>query len=132
LHCLSLLSAKLFQNAWKWTQTYCTVDDTVAIDCFNCGQHCRTLGGSSSYVFLVKNCGLGHYLLCQKLLGLAWQQDLTWQPDPKHFQKEPRMLGPPARQDLIVLGLVEPDPKHFKMGLGLVVQPYPMILLFVL
>jgi hypothetical protein len=37
LYCLDLLSAGLFQNAWEWTQTYCIVDDIVAIDCIHCG-----------------------------------------------------------------------------------------------
>jgi hypothetical protein len=82
------------------------------------------------------------------LLGLAFK------PGPKHFQKEPTSLGLVAQQDPIVLGLAQPNPKHFKKGVGLVaqldpsilslggqldpitlglaVQPYLMILLFVL
>ena len=46
----------------------------------------------SSAVFLVKSCSWQRCLLCQKLLGLAWQQDptllgLTAKPNQKHIQK---------------------------------------------
>jgi hypothetical protein len=44
LYCLGLLFARLFQNAWEWTQTHCTVDDTIVINCFHCGQHYKALG----------------------------------------------------------------------------------------
>jgi hypothetical protein len=56
------------------------------------------------------------------LLGVAAK------PGPKHFQKEPIALGPPAQQDPILLGVAEPDPKHFKKRLGLTAQPDPSIL----
>ena len=82
MHCLGLPSVGLFQNAWEWTQTHYTMDDTIAIDYFHCGQHYKALSGHSSIVFFVKNCGWGHCLLSQKLLGLAVK------PSPKHFQTE--------------------------------------------
>ena len=56
------------------------------------------------------------------LLGVAAK------PGPKHFQKEPIVLGPPAQQDPILLGVAELDPKHFKKRLGLPAQPDSSIL----
>jgi len=56
-----------------------------------------------------------------KAVSLAWQLDptllsLAAKSSPKHFKKEPLVLGPAAQQDLIVLDLVVTDPKHFKKG----------------
>jgi len=65
----------------------------------------------------------GYCLLCQKLLGLTWLLDptllgLAAKTGPKHFQKEPITLGP----------VVQQDRKHFKTELRLAVQPHPQIL----
>ena len=49
-----------------------------------------------------------NYLICQKLLGLAWQMDptllgLASKPDPKDFQKEPTSLGPADQHPIVGL-----------------------------
>jgi hypothetical protein len=59
LHCLGLLSAGLFQNAWEWTQILCTMDNTIAINCFHCGQHYRTMGGVSLLCLFYQKLRLG-------------------------------------------------------------------------
>jgi len=47
---------------------------------------------------------------------------------PKTLPKKPTVLGLPPQQDLIVLGLADPDPTHFKKRLGLAAEAEPPIL----
>ena len=69
LHYLGLPSAGLFQNAWEWTQILCTMDNTIVIDCFHCGQHYRTMGGVSLLCLFYQELRLGALPYLPKAIG---------------------------------------------------------------
>ena len=130
---VSSFKYKLITVLLLWIALFCIVTRVIAgCEWFHYRLHCLSLlfakstiepwGGVPRLFFFIKNCGWGHCLLCQKLLGLAANSG------PKHFQKEPTTLCPVAQQDLTVLGLADPNPKHFKKELGQAAQPDPPIL----